>query len=79
MLVRNTALTHVVDGDQRSVVLPFTGPREHDHGHVPATPTSCRPGPYMLFVDQATAEGLIPSVGHQVFVGPQAPPVPLNH
>ena len=46
---------------------------------VPANANVLPPGPYLVFVDQSTPKGLIPSVGRQVFVGPQGPPVPLNH
>lgn len=34
------------------------------------------PGPYMLFINQKTAKGDIPSVAKQVFVGAQAAPTP---
>ena len=77
VLVRNTAFTHLVDGDQRSVVLKVTG-RAGDALHVQGPPNGrvAPPGPYMLFINQRTARGLMPSVGKQVFVGPQGGPVP---
>jgi hypothetical protein len=74
VLVRNPAVTHLIDGDQRSVVLPILS-RTGDTLTV-ATPPSgnvAPPGPYMLFVDQQTPKGLIPSVADQVWVGAPVP------
>ena len=54
VLMRNTAITHLVDGDQRSVMLP-------DRRAARRAPSSCRraarpavapPGPYMLFLNK---------------------------
>jgi hypothetical protein len=71
-LVRNTALTHTVDGDQRTVMLPITA-RDAAAGTVTVTaPPSgnvAPPGPYMLFVNKGSSRGLVPSVARQVFVG----------
>ena len=77
VLVRNTAFIHVVDGDQRTVVLPVTGV-DGDTIHVKAPPSGnvAPPGPYLLFVNEKTSKGVIPSVARQVFVGPQGPKVP---
>ena len=67
MLVRNTALTHLVDGDQRTVELPIVVP----HGgslqvEVPGSAAVLPPGPYMLFVNKLTAKGLQPSAARQL-------------
>jgi hypothetical protein len=82
-LVRNTALTHLVDGDQRSVVLPVVARTPGSVTvRVPSSDNVVPPGPYMLFIDQQTPKGDIPSVAKQLFVGaqqvyvPPAPPSP---
>ena len=69
VLVRDPADTHVVDGDQRNVELPFT-----DAGGVltvssPPNGSVAPPGNYMLFVDEQTPKGLVPSYAVQVWVG----------
>ncbi len=68
VLVRNTAETHIVDGDQRAVEVPFRAAGKNrivvdvpDANVVPA-------GPYMLFVNKATSEGPIPSKAAMVSV-----------
>jgi hypothetical protein len=76
VLVRNPAQTHVVDGDQRNVELPFTVSGNTITATAPPDGDVAPPGPYMLFINKDTAKGLIPSVSKQVFVGPQAQPVP---
>ena len=62
VLVRNTALTHLVDGDQRTVELPVTS---RSNGNlqvsVPSSDAVLPPGPYMLFINRRTAKGLQPS------------------
>lgn len=69
MLARNPADTHLVDADQRMVQLPVVG---HTHNSVtvatPPTASVAPPGPYMLFIDAARAQGLEPSKAAQVFV-----------
>ncbi|HZN14756.1 MAG TPA: galactose oxidase-like domain-containing protein [Acidimicrobiales bacterium] len=69
MLVRNAAMTHLVDGDQRSIVLPITS-RTANGLTVSTPPTGAvaPPGPYLLFVNQRTSQGLVPSIAAQVFV-----------
>ena len=65
MLVRNPSVTHLVDGDQRTVELPFT---QRGYGNnlevsVPAAEVA-PPGDYMLFVmveDTGTGR-MVPSV-----------------
>jgi Galactose oxidase-like, Early set domain len=67
VLVRNTALTHVVDGDQRSVELPITSRSSGSlQVTVPGSSAVLPPGPYMLFVNKRTAKGLQPSAARQL-------------
>ena len=68
ILVKRTTLTHIIDGDQRTVVLPHTG-----SGNLTATlPTQkgvLPPGSYMLFVISEDATGKrIPSVSVPIMV-----------
>jgi hypothetical protein len=77
VLVRNTALTHLVDGDQREVELSIKSRGSSSltvdtpPGSNGAHPSSAvaPPGPYMLFINKQTPKGLVPSVAKQVFVG----------
>ncbi|MBV9412008.1 MAG: DUF1929 domain-containing protein, partial [Acidimicrobiia bacterium] len=74
VLARNTSLTHLVDGDQRSLILPVVS-------RTPGTVTLAEPpnsaiapaGPYLLFLDGTSAKGLVPSVAAQLFVGAPMP------
>jgi hypothetical protein len=67
MLVRNTALTHTVDGDQRTVELPITSRAGGSlQVSVPSSSAVLPPGPYMLFINKRTAKGLQPSAAHQL-------------
>jgi hypothetical protein len=74
VLVRNTAVTHLTDGDQRTVILPVVS---RTPGTVtlaePPTSAVAPPGPYLLFLDATSAEGLVPSVAAQLFVGAPMP------
>lgn len=78
VLVRNPSYTHLIDGDQRSVELPFDVVDRPADGvdevraAVPG-PEVVPPGPYMVFVNQRIDGELVPSVSHQVFVGADAP------
>jgi len=71
VLVRNAALTHLVDGDQRSVVLPIT---QQSNGNVKlaitSNPAVLPAGPYLLFINRVYQPGgpRIPSKSVQVFV-----------
>jgi hypothetical protein len=69
MLVRNSALTHLTDADQRTVELPIVG-RSGSTITVATPPNAAVApvGPYMLFVDATSSNGLIPSVAAQVYV-----------
>ncbi len=69
-LVRNSAITHIVDADQRTVMLRVL----HRKGNTVtvATPPSgnvAPPGPYMVFVNRKDGKGrLVPSKAKQLFV-----------
>jgi hypothetical protein len=75
--MRNTAQTHLVDGDARSVVLPIV-PNGRNAGaqtvtvKLPSSTNVLPNGPYLLFANQnpsldATPGHVIPSIGMQVF------------
>ena len=70
VLVRNPSVTHLIDADQRSVVLRALA-RNGDTLRVAAPPNGAvaPPGPYMLFVNRKGQRGLVPSVSRQTFVG----------
>jgi hypothetical protein len=74
VVVRNTAITHLTDGDQRTVDLPVIS-RDATSVTVRTPPRAAVApvGPYMLFVNKKTPKGLTPSVSRQVFVGRPAP------
>src|SRR5439155_18572967 len=66
VLVRNTALTHLVDGDQRTVQLPIIGRTDTSlTARVPRSRAVLPPGPYLLFINRRTARGLVPSTARQ--------------
>ena len=69
-VLRNTAMTHLVDSDQRTVELPIV---KRGNGRVTVAVTDnaavLPDGPYMLFAHKRYAKGETPSVGRQVFVG----------
>src|SRR3954447_14786900 len=70
VLVRNPSVTHLVDADQRNVVLKVLS----RHGNTlrlaaPPKAAVAPPGPYMLFVNRKSSKGPIPSVSRQTFVG----------
>lgn len=69
-VVRNTAMTHLVDSDQRTVVLPVVS-RSNGSVTVQVTDNAAvlPDGPYTLFVNKQYEQGETPSVGRQVFVG----------
>ena len=70
VLVRNASVTHLVDGDQRNVVLPVLA-RDGNTLTVAGPPNGsvAPPGPYMLFVNRSNERGPIPSVSEQLVVG----------
>lgn len=69
LLVRRTTSTHVIDADQRAVVLPIvsrtTGAIKVK---IPDSSSVAPPGPYMLFVNRSTSSGLVPSTSASVTV-----------
>ena len=74
VLMSNTTITHLVDGDQRSVVLPVVS--RTDHSVVVSTPPRPEVAPagnYLLFLNQDVDGDLVPSVGKQVSLGGAAP------
>lgn len=70
VLVSNPTVTHLVDANQRNVVLPVLA-RDGDTVTVKAPPSAnvAPPGPYMLFVNERTPKGLVPSHSAQTFLG----------
>jgi hypothetical protein len=73
VLVRKSAVTHIVDNDQRSVVLPAER-IDSSNGlvtyQVTAPPSGdvAPAGPYMLFANADTGEGVVPSVAAELLV-----------
>lgn len=77
VLMRNTAITHLVDGDQRSVMLPIVSRTDHSVTvNAPPRAAVAPAGPYLLFLNKGDGGDLIPSVGKQVFVGTAPAPAP---
>ncbi len=72
VLVSNPSLTHLVDPNQRNIVLPVIA-RHGTTLTVKAPPSAdvAPPGPYLLFVNQTYPQGLQPSASKQLFVGIQ--------
>jgi hypothetical protein len=74
VLVRNPSLTHLVDADQRTVELPITQQSSGEvKVNVPDNHAVLPAGPYMLFINKGTDQGLVPSVSRQVYVGAAFP------
>ena len=78
VLVRNPALTHLVDADQKVIELKVVS---HDANSVdvlaPPSSSVAPVGPYMLFLNAKTSKGVVPSVSRQLFVGRATPPAYL--
>lgn len=69
VLVRRTTLTHIVDGDQRTVSLPITARRGNGLTvQMPSQPAVLPPGSYMLFVITEENGMKVPSVASSVRV-----------
>jgi hypothetical protein len=70
VLVRNPSVTHLIDADQRNVLLRVIS-RTGNTLRLAAPPSGsvAPPGPYMLFVNRRGSKGLVPSVSRQTFVG----------
>jgi Galactose oxidase-like, Early set domain len=70
VLVRNPSVTHLIDADQRNVMLRVLSRNAHTlRLAAPPNGAVAPPGPYMLFVNRKGPKGLVPSVSHQTFVG----------
>lgn len=65
VLVRNPSVTHLVDGDQRNVEIPFTQTGNSVRASVPNNSAVLPAGPYLLF---AVNNAGVPSVAEQVSV-----------
>src|SRR5204863_6270718 len=63
VLVRNPSVTHLIDADQRNVVLKVLA-RNGNTLRLAAPPNGAGapPGPYMLFVNRRGAKGLVRSI-----------------
>lgn len=69
VLMRNTAQTHLVDGDARTVELVVTKRSGSNLWvKVPSSASVLPAGPHLLFVNRKTSKGPVPSVGAQLFV-----------
>lgn len=67
-LVRNTAMTHLIDGDQRTVDLRVVEQSGNQVTVQVPGQNVLPPGPYMLFANRNSEKGEIPSVSRQTFV-----------
>src|SRR5262249_42199577 len=69
ILVLRTAITHLVDGDQRAVILPIVV-RDTNflQVQIPVAAAVAPAGEYMLFINKTTADGPVPSVSTPVRV-----------
>jgi hypothetical protein len=69
LLVRRTAITHLVDGDQRAVVLPIVARgSNYVRVRIPASAAVVPAGFYMLFIERTSADGPIPSQSTPIHV-----------
>ncbi len=72
VLIRRTNITHLIDGDQRSVVLPIVRHNSNSNSIVlemPSQQAVVPPGDYMLFVNARDEEGnLVPSASKAITV-----------
>jgi hypothetical protein len=69
VLMRNTALTHLIDGDQRAIRLPVQS--HHGHTLTVAAPPNAKvapDGPYLLYINRSDPDGPVPSKGRQLFI-----------
>jgi hypothetical protein len=69
MLMRRTAITHLVDGGQRGVLLDFTQDGSTLHARIPQDATVLPPGPYLVFVNGDAGQGPTPSVAAELMLG----------
>lgn len=66
MLVRRTTLTHLVDGDQRAVSLPFEESANGLTARMPESGAVAPAGQYLVFINSRGSDGLVPSVAMPV-------------
>jgi hypothetical protein len=66
VLMRRTAITHLIDGGQRAVKLDFTQNGSTVHARMPNDASVLPPGPYLLFVNGDTDKGETPSVAAEI-------------
>lgn len=59
VLIRRTTTTHLVDGDQRSVELPFSANGNSLSVSLSDNPAVAPAGHYMLFINTRNAEGMV--------------------
>jgi len=69
VLMRTPSQQHVIDNDQRTLVVPFTATGNTLHITVPQDGVVAPPGTYYLFANRKNPKGLTPSVARMVFVG----------
>jgi hypothetical protein len=63
ILIRRTAITHLVDGDQRAIILPIVARGSNFlQVKIPSAAAVAPGGEYMLFINKTTADGPIPSI-----------------
>ena len=70
LLIRRTATTHVVDGDQRAIYLPITSVNGNQISlAMPSNPAVVVPGEYLLFLEKPDGHGgQIPSISAPILV-----------
>lgn len=69
LLIRKTAATHTIDGDQRAVSLRIVSRTSNSvRVAMPASSAVVPAGPYMLFVGRSTSSGIVPSTSKAVTV-----------
>jgi hypothetical protein len=69
LLVRRTAMTHLIDADQRAVSLRIVSKSAGSvRVKMPDSRSVVPPGPYLLFIDRGTSSGLVPSVSRAITV-----------
>lgn len=69
LLIRRTVMTHLIDGDQRTIELPVQSRSGRNlRLKMPETSSVVPAGKYMLFASKSTDEGRVPSVSAPVTV-----------
>ena len=69
LLVRRTAMTHVIDADQRAVSLKIVSRTAGSvRVKMPDVAAVAPAGPYMLFINRTTSSGPVPSVSRPITV-----------